>query len=179
MPERSRVKSYEEIMQEIMQEYDSNPKHWRVSIGRSRDEKYYDIFISRKNELWQIKVDTLFKPTPVGIGAKIEIELDEVELPSLSLPFSYGFRPIPRKFKSLRSSEELARIIEGILKSEPVPTFEIGKSGFIQGPVAIKGNLLSPQPLNYISEAQKTLDKKLTEELNSLLFKRYSNLGYL
>lgn len=177
MLEKSQVKSYEEIMQEIMQEYDADPRHWSVSIGRSRDERYYDIFIARGSELWQIKVDTLFKPSPIGIGAKIEIEQKKIE--KLPLPFSYGFRPIPREFKELHGSEDLAGIIERILKSDPVPTSKIGKQGFVQGPVAIKGSLLSPQPLSYISEQQKTLDRKLTQELSSLLFKRYSGLGYL
>ncbi|MEM2933586.1 MAG: hypothetical protein QXL78_01525 [Methanocellales archaeon] len=176
MFEKSQVKSYEEIMQEIMQEYDSDPRHWSVSIGRSRDERYYDILIARGNELWQIKVDTLFKPSPIGIGAKIEIGQKKIETSSLP---SYGFRSIPREFKELASSEDLASIIEKILKSEPVPTSKIGKYGFVQGPVAIKGSLLSPQPLSYISEQQKTLDRKLAQELSSLLFKRYSGLGYL
>ncbi len=177
MPEKSEVKSYEEIMQEIMEEYDSNPRQWSVCIGRSRDERYYDILISRGSELWQIKIDTLFKHSPVGVGAKIEIEQEKIEPPSL--PFSYGFRPIPPQFKEPRSTEDLASFIEGILKSEPVPTSKIGRQGFIQGPVAIKGNLLSPQPLSYISEQQKTLDRKLAQELNSLLFKRYSSMDYL
>lgn len=176
MPEKPQVKSYEQIMREIMEEYDSDPKHWSVSIGRSRDEKYFDIFICKGSELWQIKVDTLFKPEPIGIGAKIEIEQEKIKLPEL--PFSYGFRSIPRKF-SLRSNVDLTRIVQEVLKSEPVPTYKIGKQGFVQGPVAIKGDLLSPQPLSYISEEQKTLDRKLTQELSSLLFKRYSNLGYL
>lgn len=174
------VKLYEEIMQEIMYEYDSNPRHWKVSLGRSHDNKYFDIVISQGPRVWQIKLDTLYKPSPLGIGARIEVD-EEAGQAVVPLPFSYGLRPIPeRKLMDVQSGEDLSRILEGIMRAEPVPASQIaGRQSFLQGPIAIKGNPLSPQPLSYISEKQKVLDRKLTRELNSLLFKSYSGMGYL
>ncbi len=175
----SQSQSYEEILQEILREYDSRPKNWKVTLGRSRDNRYYDIIISQGSSVWQIKLDTLYKPSPVGIGARIEDDkLDRKQ--HTTVPF-YGFRPISeRQLIDIQRGEDLSLILEEILRAEPVPTSRIeGAPGFVHGPVAIHGDPLSLKPLSYVSDKQKLLDRKLTQELNSILFKRYSGIDYI
>ncbi len=55
----------------ILKRYNKNPKGWNFSVGRGHDEKFFDILISHEKDVWQVKLDTLYRPNPLGVGVKV------------------------------------------------------------------------------------------------------------
>ena len=58
------------LMKEIWKKYNEDSMGWHVLVGRS-SKGYYDVFVTNPKELWQIKLETIYRPNPIGLGARI------------------------------------------------------------------------------------------------------------
>lgn len=168
------MKSIEELLAEIDAKYNKNPKGWNISVGGPDPRGHGNIFISNNVNLWQLKIDSLFKPNPYGIGTKLG-EIDEFpEFKNPSSP-SFGFRPLlPShldKLKlNLQQKKPINKVINEILNTNPVSINQMTKSNYIMGPImhsSFKG---------YVSDKQKELDKKMRRNLDDLLLSK--GIGY-
>lgn len=160
----------DEIMAEMMRQYDRNPLKWGISISRGRGG-YGDIFIlSPEGELWQIKIDSVYKPQPLGMGMKVGGVEDSEKVISRKIP-SYGFRPISRTHmndlkEKILQDKPMDRTIREILSKKPAPLSEIGGAGVIHGPITLSDHS------GYLSGRQMELDLKLKKSLDRLLYER-------
>jgi hypothetical protein len=163
------ILEYNEVMKEIIREYDKKPEGWCVLIGRS-SRGFYDLLFSNPQEVWQLKLDTIYKPNPMGFGVKLEVDPSKV----LAKGFpSYGFRPISAETMDLmknmidRSMKDLTAVmVKSILKIPPVSTKEI------KGITAV-GPYIQQPSLDPISPKQKELSTKLDRELEKLMREKY------
>lgn len=157
------IKSDSEMLEEITKEYDKNPEaNWRVTTFR--DEKgRYDLYVIKGKRFWQIKTEFITPQKYISVGGKTTVDDVESE-------YSFGLRPLPGKYvKKIVKDASKGRISEGlfmeIMNIPPVPTTDIPKeSRILQGPVQLS-------PLPEISPLQKKLDRKLTLELDRLVFR--------
>jgi hypothetical protein len=149
-----------ELFRKILLRYNKDPKGWDFLVGRSR-EGFFDFLISHDREVWQIKLDTLYKPEPLGVGAKV----GRVEKKIFDHPYSFGFRPISEEqIRELAEARVSTKIIKDILESKPRPIDEIKTPGMVQGPITFSGS-----PVDFISEKHRALDMKLRKDLEKLL----------
>lgn len=161
------IKSFEEIMEEILKKYNKKPEGWGVLVGRD-DRGYKNVFISGLEESWHIKAESVNPYKSVGFGAKTD--KDYINKITDKFP-SYGFRPVSEKLITKISGDIektgflSQEIIESIANIKPVPHDKI-TSPIVTGPV-IHSNL------GLISKEQKKLDLTLTEKLEKLLHKEY------
>ncbi|MFQ6128553.1 MAG: hypothetical protein ACE5QW_06595 [Thermoplasmata archaeon] len=160
------IKTKEEILRKLARKYEKNPRGWSVLVRENRSG-YSDFLISTADELWQIKVDSLYKPNASAMGMKVGGRTEARKIAFDSEP-KFGFRPLPPDIldKLLGGEferQELTRIIDRVLGEEPKRLSEIDSPGLIHGPVRFgwKG---------YLSERQKLLDAKLKKGLDKLLF---------
>jgi len=116
---------YETVIKKIINKYDRNPENWQVLMGKS-PKGFYDIIFSNPEEVWQLKLDTIYKPNPVGFGAKVEIEPSKIRLENFP---SYGFRPVSLKIlEQINSIEDATQndisntLLQSISQISPVPT---------------------------------------------------------
>jgi|GEM_PF-5966324 hypothetical protein len=157
-----KIKSYNEILKEIEREYNSSPRRWSVSIVR--DGTFFDIYALRGDTGWKIKLDTIFRPDPVGVGTRIQVEK------SIEHPFSYGLRPL--------SEENFRKIIAGehnifeVLKADPLPAHEIDTSGILKGPVHFLND-----PIR--EKSSRKVDRRLREKLMEKLHREGVTNSYL
>jgi hypothetical protein len=164
------IKRDSEILEEITTEYNKDPEsHWRVTAFR--DEKgRYDLFVIKGKKFWQIKTEFITPYKYISVGGKTIATESEDE-------HSFGLRPLPRKYlkkivKEAKKGNISEKLFKNIMEIPPVATTEIlPESRVLQGPV-----LLSP--LAHISPSQKMLDKKLTCELDRLVFKEQAGSIY-
>jgi len=170
------VKTLKEQLAEIEQNYNRNPLNWNISIGRDQNN-YGNIFISNPVNIWQIKIDSLFKPNPAGVGMKLGPVEDFSDLISPSSP-SFGFRPLlPTHLENLQKSivqeKPINSIIDEILSEKPVAPDQSEHQNFIVGP------LMHSSFQGYVSDKQKELDQKLKRGLDKLLYSQGIGLDYL
>jgi len=162
------VESLESILRKVHAAYNRNPLGWKVFI--SSDEKGFPtILFYSPEEVWEIKLDSLYKPNPICVGLSLKNEDSEL-VEKLESPH-YGFRPVEddaakKIVEALSKNEVPLQILNRILKREPKPLEELGKGMVLHGPV------IHSQKLPLVSEKQVDLDLKLRQELQKLLTNR-------
>jgi hypothetical protein len=170
------MKSIKELLAEIDAKYNKNPLGWQFSIGQDSQGGYGNIYISNPQKVWQIKIDSLYKPNPYGLGTQLGNTDEFNDLISSGLP-SFGFRPLlPTHLKRLQHGFDQERpvnnIINEILNKKPVSIDQLGKSNYLMGPI-----LHSPFK-GYVSDKQKELDRKMKRSLDDLLLSRGIGQNY-
>ncbi|NVM28537.1 MAG: hypothetical protein HWN65_06815 [Candidatus Helarchaeota archaeon] len=170
------MKTIKELLAEIEYKYNKNPAGWNILVGGRDPHGHGNLFISNPVHVWQIKIDSLFKPNPYGVGMKLG-NVEDFELPAPRAP-SFGFRPLlPSHLNKLRQTVEqekpINQIVDAILNTKPLSLSQIGKSNFLMGPImhsSFKG---------YVSDKQKELDKKLRKNLDDLLLSKGIGYNYI
>ncbi len=169
--------SLEEILKDLRKYYNKNPLNWRISVNKD-SLNHGNILISNPDFelLWQIKLDSLYKPNPIGIGAKIkDFDFGNKNI-DLKMP-SFGYRPLldeqleQLQFKILEK-KPLDNLIMDILNNDPIPVKDAKNKGLLEGPITFS-------PPGYISKRQKELDKKLKRDLNQLKYRQGLGLQYI
>jgi hypothetical protein len=159
----------ENLRRHILESYYKNPKGWSFVISPSAKYGFYDAAVSGPDGTWMLKIDSIFKPLPVVLGALTEAD------PRLNPagPFPYGYRKLPPELipQMLRGERHLPRdktvaSFLSMLRSETVVPEE-GRN-YAEGPFIFT----SPRR-GGLSEGQKELDDKLALEMHRLLRIRY------
>ena len=74
-----KIKSLKEIMKEMKESFDKNPKNWKVLAGKTPNS-YNDLFFCQSNDnlnnLWQIKAEKMSPFEILGVGTKVH-DIDE------------------------------------------------------------------------------------------------------
>ena len=161
----SSINSLDAVMAEILKLYDKNPLGWKILIGRD-DAGYGSILIQTPEGLWEIKVDSLWKPNPIGLGAKID-KVGALEQIVGESPH-FGFRPVPKDYikmlkEALENHKPIDDIIKSILSQKPAAINTLRNSGVLSGPVIYRPEI------PFISDKQVELDVLLRRNLNTML----------
>ena len=165
MPDKKKFKKIDELQKDFEDQYEEDPKDWQISISKNiRDP---NLFVSNRNGIWQIKLDSYFKPKPLGIGTQIGDGDDAADLVKRKMGPSFGFRPLNLNqldvlHDKIIQKKPIDNLILDVLRSDPKPIKRLDSPLSLQGPV-----FFSNDP-SYISEKQKSLDKKLKKELMKL-----------
>jgi hypothetical protein len=163
----------ESLRRHLLESYSKNPKGWSFVISPSGKHGFCNAFVSGSDGTWMLKMDSIFKPTPIVLGSPTD---DSPELKPAA-PFPYGYRNLPPELilQMLRGEENprkdmAAADFLSVLKSETVVPEE-GRS-YAEGPFVFtsKGNV-------GLSERQRDLDMKLASEMQRLLRTRYPAYG--
>jgi hypothetical protein len=170
------IESAEELMKKIFLRYNKKPSGWNFLVGKGHEDRFFDILISQGSEVWQIKVDTIYKPNPLGIGAKVEVEKSKKIFDN---PYSFGFRPLSEKqIMRLVETGLSKKAVENIMKSRPRPINKIKTPVVVQGPIMYSGLPPSLKPFDFISKKQQKLDSQLSKELDKLIKKSGTTIPY-
>lgn len=135
------IKSVDEIIQEVKARYDKEPTGWRVLKGIDT-KGHHDTFISQgEKHFWQLKTEFRNPYEVMGVGAKLELGLDDEIRRVLD-------RGKPRFFGEIYKP-----------KQNPILAFGIGN---------YSDNSTS-ELKNILSSRQEELEKKLNKNLDKLL----------
>ncbi|KXA96284.1 hypothetical protein AKJ39_04830 [candidate division MSBL1 archaeon SCGC-AAA259J03] len=180
--DRMERKEAEELMVEARREYQKDPRNWSFWISTEPDSP--ELYLIHGGEAYFLKIDSVYTPKPTGLGAKFQVEEDQ--LPE-NLP-EYGFRRLNRDelekiFERLPGSKEVESVEEyreavqeaqkllkkETLEKEPVP-FEPPQDPTEIGAV---GPHKAGSPLEYLSDKQKEVKEEMAEELEKLKRRRH------
>jgi hypothetical protein len=167
----------------LFDRYCTNPKNWKFLISPSqRQDGFFDATVSNFDEVWQIKFDSIYKPIPIVIGAKVDMDVTKVYKQIESAPFGYRkidpdsilkilSRTIDHESATAKSVEPSSSNLINILNSiEPIIPSQ--KGSYAYGPFAFSN--VSPLMKN---EGQKDVSEKLSRKLRQILKDRYSLYG--
>jgi hypothetical protein len=164
------------LFRHLLDQYSKKPIGWNFTIAPSEKDRFFDALVSGPDESWRLKIDSIFKPSPLVIGAKT----DAPQGPASSPSAPYGYRKIDAEFlfKLIReiapedSQASKTKNLDQLLGSlEPVKPVENGS--YIEGPFVFSRNpVLTPH-----STSQYQLDEKLSQEIKKLMRDKYPGYG--
>jgi len=160
-----------DLRRRMLESYSREPKGWNFVVSPSPGSGFFDATVSGPDGAWLLKIDSLYKPTPIVIGSPAEALPRKPEG-----PFPYGYRHLPPDLALQIMGNEGAtptpgarRRLLSVLRSEPVVPEE--GASYAQGPL-----LLAPRSVN-LSESQKLIEARLSSEMRRLLSLRYPAYG--
>jgi hypothetical protein len=160
-----RLKSAKKTLEELTSKYEEDPRNWRLSVGQD-NRGFFDIFMANATNVWQVKLDSIYKPEPVGLGLKVGGSAEAKRIGGEEP--SFGFRPISeRMLENLlkRDGRDVGAIASDIMRFEPRPLDELRGSPVLSGPINWGGR----HPL---SERQAILDADLRANLRRHLHRK-------
>jgi hypothetical protein len=155
----------------IFKRYTKDQRGWSFTLSPAAKHGFFDALVANRDETWQLKFDTLFKPSPLVIGATIESETPSARVN----PFPFGFREIrPSWAEQLGSQEQgvtLPRQLAAVLASLKPVVPRPGRS-YAQGPFVLSGRGPTPR-----MGSQAEVDDRLSSDLLKLVRNRYPSYG--
>jgi hypothetical protein len=154
----------------LFQRYSANARNWKfvVSVSQTNGNFY-------PNEVWQLKIDSIYKPNPLIVGAKVDADPGKFNDNS-HMPFGYRKLDPEKIGKMLSNLDEndddngISTYISSLISSsEPeVPT---PNNSYAYGPFLFT----QKNPIK-VDEYQKRISEKLASRLKDKLQLLYS--GY-
>ena len=164
------------LSKQLLERYSKNPRGWNFTISPAVKDGFYDALVSSPDESWQLKLDSIFKPAPVMLGAKVEIDYSKIKQIA---PVSYGYRRLDNEAlmkilsslagddESRQSSPQLDSVLANI---DPVVPRHSGS--YAQGPF-----VFTNEGISNLSPGQHLLEDKLSSEMRKLMRSRFSGYG--
>lgn len=87
----------------LFERYSANSRNWKFVVSVSQQNgNFYDAIVSNPNEVWQLKIDSIYKPNPLIIGTKVDVDPlrfnDNTHMP-------FGYRKLdPKKIGKILSN---------------------------------------------------------------------------
>jgi hypothetical protein len=155
----------------LLERYAKNPRGWNFTVAPSAKEEFFDAMVSSPEEAWRLKIDSIFRPSPMMLGAKVDADSSRAN----ASPVSFGYRKLSPELllKILASSEEsdLPKDLGSIIGNlDPVVPSHSG--AYAQGPYTFTNKKIPA-----VSESQKQLDDKLSSEMRKLMRNKYASYG--
>jgi hypothetical protein len=161
----------------LFQRYSANARNWKFVVSVSQTNgNFYDAIVSNPNEVWQLKIDSIYKPNPLIVGAKVDADPGKFNDNS-HMPFGYRKLDPEKIGKMLSNLDEnddgngISTYISSLISSsEPeVPT---PNNSYAYGPFLFT----QKNPIK-VDEYQKRISEKLASRLKNKLQLLYSSYG--
>lgn len=167
----------------LFEKYSSNPKNWNFLISTiPLRDGFFDATVSNVDEVWQLKIDSIYKPVPMILGAKVDLDATRIERNNNSPAF--GYRKLEPSFmmnilKKLTQEQQINankeadinNYINSALGSLDTVTPVTG-GNYAYGPFVFTER----NPVSF-NEYQKQVSEKLALQLRDNLRNRYSSYG--
>lgn len=168
----------------LFEKYASNPKNWNFLISTiSPRDGFFDATVSNVDEVWQLKIDSIYKPVPIILGTKVDLDATKIERKISNGSPTFGYR-------KLEPSIMMSILKKLALDQQMNANKELGINNYIN---SVPGSLETVSPVtgeNYAygpfvftdrnpvnSEYQKQVAEKLALRLRDNLRNRYSSYG--
>ncbi|HKW05916.1 MAG TPA: hypothetical protein VJN71_11495, partial [Nitrososphaerales archaeon] len=162
------------LSKHLLEIYSKNPNGWSFTMYPStkEDSGFFGAVVSGPDEVWRLKLDSIYKPSPLILGTKVDEDPKALK-PLGSVP--YGYRKIDdnlirQLLKALEEKEDSSFLDRVLSPVQPVVP-EAG-SAYAEGPF-----VLTSRENVGITGNQKDLEDRLSKELRALMRKRFSSYG--
>ena len=169
----------------LFEKYSSNPKNWNFLISTiPLRDGFFDATVSNVDEVWQLKIDSIYKPLPIILGAKVDLDATKIERKINNSSPTFGYRKLEpsvmmnilkklTRDQQMNANKELSinNYINSVLGSLETVSPVTGEN-YAYGPFVFTDR----NPVNS-NEYQKQVAEKLALRLRDNLRNRYSSYG--
>lgn len=161
----------------LFERYSANSRNWKFVVSVTQQNgNFYDAIVSNPNEVWQLKIDSIYKPNPLIIGTKVDVDPlrfnDNTHMP-------FGYRKLdPKKIGKILSNisenedtSALSSYIASLISSTK-PEVPSPNNSYAYGPFLFT----QKNPIK-VDEYQRKISDKLANRLNEKLRLLYSSYG--
>ena len=161
----------------LFERYSANSRNWKFVVSVSQQNgNFYDAIVSNPNEVWQLKIDSIYKPNPLIIGTKVDVDPlrfnDNTHMP-------FGYRKLdPKKIGKILSNisenedtSALSSYIASLISSTK-PEVPSPNNSYAYGPFLFT----QKNPIK-VDEYQRRISDKLANRHNEKLRLLYSSYG--
>jgi hypothetical protein len=174
------------LAKDIFKKYSINPKNWNFVISTtSMNDGFFDATITNPDEIWQLKIDSLYKPSPIIMGTKVDVELTKMKKMINRDIVPFGYRKIDppilmNLFKSISEEQDsiarkdvdyLNKGLNSVLSSIE-PTVPVKGTDYIFGPF-----LFTEKNIIDNTSYQKNVSERLSLNLKKRIKERYPSYG--
>ncbi len=174
------------LAKNIFQKYTVNPKNWNFIISTtSMNDGFFDATVTNPDEVWQLKIDSLYKPLPIITGTKVDIESTKMKKIMNKNTVPFGYRKIDppmlmNLFKKISEEQEIIsrKDIDHVNKElnsflgSLEPTVPIKGTDYLFGPF-----LYTDKNIIDKNSYQKNISEKLTSNMKKKIKERYPSYG--
>jgi hypothetical protein len=163
-----------DVMYDIIFKTYSRDQHgWSFTVSPAAKHGFFDALVANREEAWQLKFDTLFKPSPLVIGASVGSKEPDGAPPDN--PFPFGFRELhPSWVERLGARDEgvaMPRQLAALLAAMKPVVPQPGRA-YAQGPFVLSG-----MPSVALTKSAADVDERLSSEMLKLVRNRYPGYG--
>ena len=161
----------------LFERYSANSRNWKFVVSVTQQNgNFYDAIVSNLNEVWQLKIDSIYKPNPLIIGTKVDVDPLKFN-DNTHMPFGYR-RLDPKKIgkilSNINESEDTSALSTYIasLVSSTKPEVPSPNNSYAYGPFLFT----QKNPIK-VDDYQRKISDKLANRLNDKLRMIYSSYG--
>jgi len=161
----------------LFERYSANSRNWKFVVSVTQQNgNFYDAIVSNPNEVWQLKIDSIYKPNPLIIGTKVDVDPLKFN-DNTHMPFGYR-RLDPKKIgkilSNINESEDTSALSSYIasLISSTKPEVPSPNNSYAYGPFLFT----QKNPIK-VDDYQRKISDKLANRLNDKLRMIYSSYG--
>ncbi|WP_148686201.1 hypothetical protein [Candidatus Nitrosocosmicus hydrocola] len=174
------------LAKQIFKRYSANPKNWNFIIStNSIRDGFYDATITSPQESWKLKIDSIFKPSPIISGARIDVDRPIIERDYNDNLIPFGYRKIDPPvfvniFKRLaeeqdsiarKTNDNINQELNSLLNSME-PTVPTRGTDYLYGPF-----LYTNKNLTGKSRYDEMVSEKLSQSIRRKIKERYPGYG--
>ena len=173
---------------QLFKRYSTNPKNWNFIISTNPiKDGFYDATVSSPQESWRLKIDSIYKPSPIISGTRLDIDIDrriiEKEHNEALIPFGYRkidppvfiniFKRLSEEQNSIarKNNDNLNQELSSLLNSME-PTVPTTGTDYLYGPF-----LYTNRNLNGKSKYDDLVSEKLSQSIKRKIKERYPGYG--
>ena len=174
------------LAKQIFKKYSTNPKNWNFIIStNSIKDGFYDATVTGPQESWRLKIDSIYKPSPIISGTKLDVDknLMERDVNDNLIPFGYRkidppvfiniFKRLSEEHDSIarKNSDYLNQELNSLLNSME-PTVPTQGTDYLYGPFLYTNkNIVSK------SRYDDLVSEKLSQSIRRKIKERYPGYG--
>ncbi|MFP3872334.1 MAG: hypothetical protein ACOCTR_05750 [Candidatus Natronoplasma sp.] len=164
------MKNIEDIMEKFWEDYEENPEGW--SFWTDKSEDFYNIYVVQEDKGYFIKLDSIYTNNPLGMGAKIKVEKDQLEK---DLP-NFGFRKFTKDelknfmetFSEVENELERKNLLKEQMRKKPTLPADFDEDEYM-----LVGPLNQGNPFRYPLDRQEKVEKELRKKLKKKFRTKY------
>ena len=167
----------------LFDKYSTNQRKWNFIISTSPvKDAFFDAIVSNPDEVWQLKIDSIYKPNPLVMGTKTTTDSTIIEK-KLENTSQFGYRKLESNvLKNLRtiSEEENNNSINTMdvnfrinsLLSSLDPVKPIKGHNYLYGPF-----IFTEKKMAKFNNKQDEISEKLSYRMHENIRRKYSSYG--
>jgi hypothetical protein len=167
------------LAKSLLEKYSANVRDWNFQISvREKHDNFFDAIVTNPEEVWQLKIDSIYKPSPLIFGTKVDLEPVRFKKDTNQVSFGYRKMESFKLRRMLLDMQEPQKMVnprhESLTSwlSSTEPEIPKPDNNYVYGPFIFTRN-----DLTSVDKHQKEISDKLANRLRIKLRSLYSGYG--